>query len=448
MNPGVIIGIGLLLSAVAGFGWQGYDGWQALTETALRAQGVGWWDAVRAATPAQFLLRCELTPQCRAMLHDFAPNLTTVWQPLWMVSSGLAFTGALTLAVSKPKKGGTFGARFAKLGDVRRLVLGDLSEPRHAFLLGRLQGKVIAARRGRTPKERETQPVLGHILTVAPSQTGKSFSLAANALYSPVSVVLVDIKGELHRLTSGYRATLGKVVVLSPDGAGGCYDLFADLGTDAAGIERAAWLITHDPNDRDPYWAEAASYGVAAAIRAAQLAVVPPLAYLHGLLRQARGSGRAFVEALAKVDDPLVAEFLETFLGMPPEEVTDEHFNAPRGHIASVWNALVKRSKPYLSPGVIALTSGSDIRAADLLERTTTVYLVWPEHELEKLAGPLNLVLTALMTALARETDRRAAHTYRPVIIAVDEAGRVKVPHLPDLSSTLAGRNVSLALYV
>lgn len=111
-----------------------------------------------------------------------------------MVSSGLAFTGALTLAVSKPKKGGTFGARFAKLGDVRRLVLGDLSEPRHAFLLGRLKGKVIAARRGRTPKERETQPVFGHILTVAPSQTGKSFSLAANALYSPVSVVLSTLR--------------------------------------------------------------------------------------------------------------------------------------------------------------------------------------------------------------------------------------------------------------
>lgn len=113
-----------------------------------------------------------------------------------------------------------------------------------------------------------------------------------------------------------------------------------------------------------------------------------------------------------------------------------------------MWNALVKRTKPYLLPGVIAMTLGSDVRAADLLARTTTGYLVWPEHELEKLAGPLNLVLTALMSALARETDRRPAHTYRPVIIAVDEAGRVKVPDLPDLSSTLAGRNVSLALYV
>ena len=260
--------------------------------------------------------------------------------------------------------------------------------------------------------------------------------------------MLVDIKGEQHRLSSGYRTTLGKVIVLTPDGVGGCYDPFADLGTDAQDIERAAWLITHDPRDRDPYWAEAASYGVAAAIRAAQLIGTSPLSYLQRLLRQAHGSGKAFVDALAAVDDDLTAEFLETFLGMPPEAATDEHFNAPRGHIASVWNALVKRTKPYLLPGVLALTSGSDFRAKALLTRTTTVYLVWPEHGLENLAGPLNLILTALITALAKETDAQLVQPHRPVVIAVDEAGRVRVPNLPAHSATLAGRNVSLALYV
>ena len=448
MTPGMMIGIGLLLTAVAGLGWQGYDGWLAFTEIALQARDVGWWTQVQAVNLAQFLIGCELSSECRAMLHTFVPTRTTVWPQLWMVSSGVAVTGALTLAVSRPEKGKTYGARFAKLGDVRQLVLSNLSEPRHAFMLGRLKGKVIAAQRGRTPKARKTQPVLGHVLTVAPSQTGKSYSLAANALHTPASVVMVDIKGEQHRLSSGYRSTVGKVVVLTPDGVGGGYDPFADLGTDAQDIERAAWLITHDPRDRDPYWAEAASYGVAAAIRAAQLEGTPPLIYLQRLLRQARGSGKAFVDALAKVQDDLTAEFLETFLGMPPEEATDEHFNAPRGHVASVWNALVKRTKPYLLPGVLALTSGSDVKAKDLLNHTTTVYLVWPEHELESLAGPLNLILTALITALARETDRQPVKPHRPVIVAVDEAGRVKVPNLPSHSATLAGRNVSLALYV
>ena len=365
-----------------------------------------------------------------------------------MVSSGVAVAGALTLAVSKPKKGAPYGARFARLGDVRRLVLKDLREPRQAFLLGRLGGRVIAAQRGRTPRERQTQPVLGHILTVAPSQTGKSFSLAANALYTRASLVVVDIKGEQHRLSSGHRSKLGKVVVLSPESVGGGYDPFADLGTDAQGIERAAWLVTHDPHDRDPYWAEAASYGVAAAIRAAQLAGVPPLSYLQQLLRQAHGSGRAFVEALATVQDDLTAEFLETFFGMPPEEATDEHFNVPRGHVVSVWNALVKRTKPYLLPGMLTLTSRADFRARDLLTGTTTVYLVWPEHELESLAGPLNLILTALITALAKETDKAPVGAHRPVVLTLDEAGRVRVPNLPAHSATLAGRNVSLALYV
>lgn len=448
MNPGIIVGIGLLLSAVAGFGWQLYDGWLAFTEIALQARDVGWWTQVQATTQTHFLIRCELNPECRTMLHDFVPTRTRVWPQLWLVSSGVAFAGALTLAVSKPKQGRTYGARFARLGDIRRLVLGNLLEPRHAFMLGRLKGRVLAAQRGRTPKERKTQPVLGHVLTVAPSQTGKSYALAANALYTPASLVMVDIKGEQHRLSSGFRTTLGKVVVLTPDGVGGGYDPFTDLGTDAQDIERAAWLITHDPRDRDPYWAEAASYGVAAAIRAAQLEGTPPLTYLHQLLRQVRGSGKAFADTLAAVDDDLTAEFLETFLGMPPEEATDEHFNAPRGHIASVWNALVKRTKPFLLPGILAMTSGSDVTVRDLLTRTTTVYLVWPEHELENLAGPLNLILTALVTALTRETDAQHAEPHRPVVIAVDEAGRVRVPNLPAHSATPAGRNVSLALYV
>ena len=448
MNLGMIVGTGLFLTALAGFGWQGYDGWLALTEIAAEAQAVGWWAQIQATNLLQFVIGCELSAECRTMLHTFVPTRTTVWSPLWMVSGGVAVAGALTLAVSKPKKGAPYGARFARVGDVRQLVLKALSEPRHAFLLGRLGGKVIAAQRGRTPRERKTQPVLGHILTVAPSQTGKSYSLAANALYTRASLVIVDIKGEQHRLSSGFRATLGKVVVLSPEGVGGGYDPFADLGTDVQSIERAAWLVTHDPHDRDPYWAEAASYGVAAAIRAAQLEGIPPLSYLHKLLRQAHGSGRAFVEALATVPDDLTAEFLETFLGMPPEAMSDEHFNAPRGHVVSVWNALVKRTKPYLLPGVLTLTSKADFQARDLLIHTTTVYLVWPEHELESLSGPLNLILTALITALARETDKTPGSPHRPVILALDEAGRVRVPNLPAHSATLAGRNVSLALYV
>ena len=41
MNPGMIVGAGLFLTALAGFGWQGYDGWLALTEIAAEAQAVG-----------------------------------------------------------------------------------------------------------------------------------------------------------------------------------------------------------------------------------------------------------------------------------------------------------------------------------------------------------------------------------------------------------------------
>ena len=204
--------------------------------------------------------------------------------------------------------------------------------------------------------------------------------------------------------------------------------------------------MTHDPADSDKHWAEAASYGVAAAIRAAQSQSLPPLPYLNDLLEQAEGSGQTFTEALAMVDDPLTQTYLRRFLGMSPADVTGDHFTAPRGYLPSVWQTFVKRTARFLQPGVLRMLGGSDFRARDLLERRTTLYLMWPEKDLEVLAAPLNLILTGLLSALATETDEREAK--RRVLFALDEAGRVKLPNLPEYCSTLAGRGVILAVYV
>src|SRR4029077_20833744 len=57
----------------------------------------------------------------------------------------------------------------------------------------------------------------GHILTVAPTGSGKGVSaVIPNLLDYPGSVVVVDLKGENHAVTARRRAQLGRVLTLDP----------------------------------------------------------------------------------------------------------------------------------------------------------------------------------------------------------------------------------------
>ena len=82
-----------------------------------------------------------------------------------------------------------------------------------------------------------------------------------------------------------------------------------------------------------------------------------------------------------------------------------------------------------------------------LMRRPSTLYLSVPESELIALAPALKLVIASLMTALTRAYDN-GAELPVPLLWGLDEAGRVRVPKLPDYLSTLAGRNMSALLFV
>jgi type IV secretion system protein VirD4 len=57
----------------------------------------------------------------------------------------------------------------------------------------------------------------GHLITLAPTRSGKGRDILVPALCSyPYSMAVVDPKGELAAITGRYRATLGRVVYLDP----------------------------------------------------------------------------------------------------------------------------------------------------------------------------------------------------------------------------------------
>jgi type IV secretion system protein VirD4 len=94
------------------------------------------------------------------------------------------------------------------------------------------------------------------------------------------------------------------------------------------------------------------------------------------------------------------------------------------------------------------MTSGFDFSAKQLLEQPTTLYLRFNEAELDSSKHILRLTVLALITAILRYKDANPDTKTQPVLLGLDEAGRVHIPRLEDLVSTVAGRGVSALVYV
>lgn len=282
---------------------------------------------------------------------------------------------------------------------------------------------------------------LDHLLVAAPTRGCKGRHLTANLFNWRGSVITLDIKGENYRNTAGYR--MGEVYTLDPRGQGRRYDPFAELRHSDEALLTAAQLLVEDKDDQERAFGERASNGVYAALLAARDQDVPTLTYLDDLI----GTGiEGFVNALSVSPSRKVQKALTLFLGYSSEQFSVERFVQDR-FLNSCWTLLTARVAPLLTDGVLAMTSGNDVYARDLYQRPTSLYLIFPETESVATGKLFSLVTTALMLGLMRAYDEDPNPNQR-VLLLLDEVGRTPVPRLNDLMSTLAGREVSVALYV
>ena len=113
------------------------------------------------------------------------------------------------------------------------------------------------------------------------------------------------------------------------------------------------------------------------------------LSHLDALLKRGH---QGFVAALHGQGDPEIDALLTQYLGMPPAEFPAASFTDTRGPVFSVWQTLLERLGPFRRAGVLDLMSGSDFAAEDLL-KPCTLYLAWPEADLDADAKPLALIL-------------------------------------------------------
>lgn len=358
-----------------------------------------------------------------------------------LLLAGLCYGGALYFTKSGPAL--KYSARFANRSELEEMKLATINrggavEPLRA---GVVVGEDGAGLYGLAPGLKD-QKEMGHVLVVGPTRRGKGLNLTTNLVLWPGSAVVTDIKQEC--LASGYRATLGRVVVLDPTGRGHQYDPVRDLGGDQQALFTAAALLLKIEEDGDSVFAERAASAVVAAFRSAQLADVPSVPHLAELVQ---GGLMDFVSALAPIEDRFLQARLIQFLGRQPKQMTREDYSGR--FLESAWSTMTARLAPLFTDEVLAMFNGHDFSAAELMtsERPLTVYLSFPERSMEANRAAFDLIMYGITRALMIAGDSGAPRRQETLILA-DEAKRAKIPDLPGVLATLAGRGTTVVTYI
>lgn len=271
-----------------------------------------------------------------------------------------------------------------------------------------------------------------HALTVAGSRCGKGVSLLVpNLLLYDGSVLAIDPKGELARITARARQEKGqKVVVLDPFGENGRYPSgsFNPLHEiDPAGphvkddvSQIADALIVG--NERDPHWTDSARILVKALIlftltvpeeERNLVTVWRLLALTHpavrDLARRAECDARNALFLLLKnctdVFDGAVAGAGERFAVMAEREM------------ASVFSTALTQLEFLDSNAMAPVLTKSDLRLSELKTGQTTLYLCLPATRMATHSRWLRVIINLALVAFEREKSVPDI----PVLMMLDE---------------------------
>jgi type IV secretion system protein VirD4 len=286
-----------------------------------------------------------------------------------------------------------------------------------------------------------------HVLAFAPSGSGKSTCLVIPTLLTwTSSVVVLDIKGELWHLTAGYRReVLGQACLrldLScADGTAAAYNPLLLVPRGPGDVKHAQTVadVLVDPEGKDQprtFWEQSAHALLTAVILhvlyaeedktlagCARLLSDParPLPEtLEALLstRHDPGLDRGWIDphrGRATYTHPVVAAAARSLLDMDPRTSS--------GIVATAQAHLSLFRDPVLA----ANTARCDFTPLDLVagERPVSLYLTLAPADLDRLRGPIRLVLNQLCRALTERLDfepasSRPAHRHA-LLLLLDE---------------------------
>jgi len=362
-------------------------------------------------------------------------------------------------------------ARWADASDVRRMKL--------------FQGFVVVL--GRWRHRRLKFPETLSALCIAPPGTGKTVSVVVPTILDGdgVSMVINDVKPELHQITSGHRARLGPVFKLEwaaiDDPARGLihprWNPLSPASLPRSGPERDLYvdrlcsiLIADPQGGADPHWSRKgraalaglthyiickAEAGNGAGLPARWHGAEPSFAMLLDWLTEAALSAGEAIEALKRSDpnaafgadpvrDMLMAAVAESRQGNYAHRAVLELTqlaNTPDRERGSVLSTMDAGLAVFKNEAVRQRTSTSDFSFADLRGmkdergrmRPVTVYLCVNQQDARALGVVTGLFVEALSAYLIAHPPGGGLGPY-PTLFVLDE-----FPQMPKLQALIDG---------
>ncbi|RVT51104.1 type IV secretory system conjugative DNA transfer family protein [Rubrivivax albus] len=368
-----------------------------------------------------------------------------------LAASGLAGGGLLVVLpaalviAARPRRPLHGDARFANTAEVQRAgLLGGAPGP--AILVGRFQGRWLA------------QPGQLSVLLSAPTRSGKGVGVVIpNLLNWPDSVVVLDIKGENHAITAGYRAAHGQAVyAFSPfddEGRSHRWNPLSSVRPDT--LHRVGDLLAIGqvlfPNDGGGTASEAFFNDQARNLflgLGLLLLETPALPRTIGeMLRQSSGQGQALKDHLAGTLQQ------RRDAGQP---LSNECTDALQRLLSNSENTLASVVATFHAPLTIfadtvvdAATSADDFRLDDVRRRRMSVYVRVPPHRLASARPLLALFFSQLVNLNTRHLPQQDAGLKHQCLLVQDEfAALGRVSAITHAAAFLAGYNLRLLTVV
>src|SRR5918992_2289858 len=288
-----------------------------------------------------------------------------------------------------------------------------------------------------TKKRRE----LGNSIKLGTTRYGKSSAELCQIVDWDGSGFIFDIKGEIYPKVAGYLASKGRVITIDlSQGLGDQYDPLQGHTKDRE-LHKLAKHLVYDPNDKETIFSDRGAKMVTQIFLAAIELEERPLPYLASLINLGVNEVAAALNAVSP-------DLAQTFLGATYKPGKDYEKNEFR---VDSWETVSTRLFAFLTADMVRTFAGSDFTAHDLYFADKPVFVFINFHESDLLSmGPLiKFVCESLMMELLNAYDHASDEmkaSARQILWSMDEAGRIGIPNLPEHSSTVVGRKISLSL--
>ncbi len=289
-----------------------------------------------------------------------------------------------------------------------------------------------------------------HVMCFAPTRSGKGVSLVLPTLLQwEHSVVCLDIKGENHAKTAGYRASLGHKILkfepASPEGSVSFNPLAeVRLGTgyEIADAQNIAMMVI-DPEGKGlrDFWMKTGFGWLTAGILHVMYRIAAEdtrIASLRDVSLFLSAPTKTPAEGDVNVDEEGLSRMLKSMIafdhrlnGQSREAVNklvhtaaQEMLDRAGAERSGVHSTAIVELELYRDPIVSANIASSDFKLADLMnsEKPVALYLIVPPSDIDRLRPLLRIAMNLLLRRLTAEMSHTGDTLYKHrLLLMLDE---------------------------